>query len=292
MKKALLIIAALLIVAAPFYFLDRRPRALESEPVQVLSRYLKASYARDFPQAYRFISTKDQRIKSEAVYLREQGTFSGFSLEVARKIAGFITIRPIQLTPEGENLRAKVLLRLPDANNLGTLLMDWDEDRLNALSAPQRQKILATIDRLHRNGRMKMLAGEEEFLLVKEGNAWKLSLNWGEGLRVNFSSIVPPGGFLEAQPVTPQAIVRSSEPFSVTFRVKNVSKTILTTRIVHKIEPAELSQYLDIVECALLLPVKLLPGKEADYSSTYLLRTDVPADLSQIKITYEFKLES
>ena len=292
MKKFLLIFGAFVIVAAPFYFLEYKPRVSEPEPVQVLSRYLRASYARDFKQAYRFISAKDKQVKSEKVYLQEQGAFNGFTLELGRKLAGFIAIRPLQLTPERDDMRVKAKLMLPDANDLSSLLMDWDEDRLNSLSSTERRKLLAAIDQRYRNRKMKMLQGEEEFLLVKEGDTWKLSLNWSEGLRVNFESIVPAGGFLEAKAETRGTIARSSEPFSVTFRVRNLSKKTLTTRILHKIEPQPLSAYLDIVECALLLPVKLLPGKEAEYSSIYLLRPDFPTSVREIKITYEFKLES
>jgi hypothetical protein len=290
-KKLLLIVAALLLVAAPVYWLAHEPRTVAPEPVQILSRYLKASYARDFRQAYRFISSKDKQLKPEKVYVREQGAFRGFTLEVARKLSGFITARPLQLQPEGDLTRVTVALRLPDANSLTSLLMEWDEDRLNALPLAERQKLLAAIDRLYRSGKMKMIEGNEEFLMAKEGNTWKLVLDWGQGLHVSFGSSVPVGGPLEATQTTPGTVVRSGEPFKVTYRVKNRSQKILSTRIIHKVEPIELRQYLDIVECALLVPVKLLPGKETEYSTTYAVRPDLPGNTREMNITYEFKVE-
>jgi cytochrome c oxidase assembly protein CtaG/Cox11 len=291
-KKLLLIVAALALVAAPLYLLKHERRNPAPEPVQILSRYLKASYARDLKQAYRFISSKDKQLKPEKVYLREQGAFRGFALEAARKVAEYMTVSPLQLQPEGERVRVKVRLKLPDANSLAQLLMDWDEDRLNALSFQKRQKLLAEIDKLHRNGKIKMMQGEEEFLLVEEGETWKVFLDWGEGLRVKFDSIVPTSGLLEAQPIDSETIVRSSEPFTITYRIRNRSEKVLSMRVVHKIEPEELRQYLDIIDCALILPVTLLPGKQTEYSSTYLLRPDLPAGVRRMSITYEFKLES
>jgi len=283
--------AGLALVAAPLYLLNLERRSPAAEPVQTLARYLRALYARDFKQAYRFISAKDKQLKAEKVYLREQGSFRGFALEVARKLAQDITIRPAGFSSESDRTRVKVMFKLPDANSLAPLLMDWDEDRLNALSSVEKQKLRATIAKLQHSGKIKMIEGEEEFVLVKEGNEWKLFLDWSKGLRVTFGASVPADGSIEAQPLTPETIVRTSEPFSITYRVKNRSQKMLSTRIIHKIEPEELKPYLDIVQCALLIPVKLLPGRESEYSTTYLIRPDLPSGSREINITYEFKVE-
>ena len=284
-------VAGLALIAAPLYWLQREPRKPTAEPVPTLSRYLKAAYARDFKQAYRFISSKDKKLKPEKIYSSEQGAFTGFALEVARKLADFITVRPTQLQLEGDRAQVKVALKLPDANSLGPLLMEWDEDRLNALSFTERQKLLDAIDKLHRSGKMKMIEGKEEFVMVKEGQTWKLVLDWGEGLHVTFGSTVPIAGQIEAAPTIPGTFVRPGEQFTVAYRVNNRSQKILSARIIHKVEPHELRQYLDIIECALLVPVKLLPGKEVEYSTTYAVRPDLPANAQEMNITYEFKVE-
>jgi cytochrome c oxidase assembly protein Cox11 len=96
---------------------------------------------------------------------------------------------------------------------------------------------------------------------------------------------------LEAAPATRETVVHAGELFNITYRVKNSSPKIISTRITHKIEPRELQPYLDIVQCALLLPVKILPGQETEYSTTYAIRLDIPASAREVDITYEFKLE-
>jgi hypothetical protein len=290
-RKVLLITGALLVTLSPLYLLKHEPRAAAPEPVQVLSRYLKSSYARDYKQAYRFISAKDRQLKPESVYVRERGAFTGFTLVAARKLADAIAIEPASITPAGDRTRIRVALKLPDAGSLADLLMDWDEEKLNALAAAEQRKILAAIDRLSRSGTMKMIEGEEEFALVKEEDRWRLALDWDAALRVSLAAEVPANGAIQAEPVVSETLVKSSEPFSVSFKVRNRSHKALRTRIVHKVEPHELTQYLDIVECALLLPTLVQAGQQEEYSTTYLVRGDLPESARKLNITYEFKVD-
>jgi Cytochrome c oxidase assembly protein CtaG/Cox11 len=291
MRKLLLIAGSLLLVLSPLYLLKHKPRVAVPEPVLVLSRYLKASYARDYKQAYRFISSKDRQLKPEKVYVRERGTFSGFTLAAARKLAESIAIEPVKITADGDRTRIRAALKLPDAGSLAPLLMDWDEEKLNALPSADQRKILATIDRLSRSGTIKTIQGEEEFALVKEDKTWRLALDWDAALRVSFASVVPADGALEAEPIPRETVVKSSEPFRISYRVSNRSGKALRTRIIHKVEPQELREYLDIIECALLLPTSVPAGQQAEYSTTYLVRGDLPESARKFNITYEFKID-
>jgi hypothetical protein len=184
-----------------------------------------------------------------------------------------------------------VALRLPDANSLAPLLLDWDEEKLNALSSADQRKLLAVMDRMSRSGTMKMIEGEEEFALVKEDKAWRLALDWDAGLRVSLASIVPANSPIEAEPVPRETVVKSSEPFRISYRVSNRSDKALRTRIIHKVEPQEFREYLDIIECALLLPTTVPAGRQEEYSTTYLVRGDLPEGARKVSITYEFKVE-
>ena len=291
MKKLLLIASSLLVILTPLFLLKHGPRAALPEPVLVLSRYLKASYARDYKQAYRFISAKDRQLKPEKVYVRERGTFSGFTLAAARKLAESIAVEPVKITADGDRTRIRAALKLPDADSLAPLLMDWNEEKINALAPADQRKILAAIDRLSRSGTIKTIQGEEEFALVKEDKAWRLALDWDAALRVSFASIVPANGVLEAEPIPRETVVKSSEPFRISYRVSNRSGKALRTRIIHKVEPPELREYLDIIECALLLPTSVPAGQQAEYSTTYLVRGDLPESARKFNITYEFKID-
>ena len=138
-----------------------RGRAAE-EPIRVLSRYLNFLYARDFRQAYRFISSADRQLKKPEDYARERGSFTGFTLEVARKLAASIQLKPVAEETDGNSKRIKLAMKLPDANGVAALLLDWDEKRLNSLPPPEQKKILATIDRLAHDNQLPMIEGEED----------------------------------------------------------------------------------------------------------------------------------
>jgi cytochrome c oxidase assembly protein CtaG/Cox11 len=283
--------AALLLMSLPVYLLtSEQPRA-KALPVAVLLKYLKAVYARDYGQAYRFISTEDQRLKNRDVYVREHGAFSGFTLEVGRKLSEFIEARSVKTDLDHTRARIKLGLKVPDANSLAPLLLNWDEDRLNALSPAEQKKILMSLDQLKRKNRLVTVNGEEEFALVKENGAWRISLDWASGIRVNFAATVPSGKLMEAWPTIKQTVARSGDLFNISYRVKNLSPKEISAHIVHRITPNSLAPHLDLVECALILPVKLLPGEEQEYTSTYLLRGDLPDDAKELNVTYEFQVE-
>ena len=159
MKKTLLIAGSLLLIFSPLLLLQHEPRANTPELVPILSRYLRASYARDYKEAYRYISAQDRRLKAEKVYVRERGAFKGFTLTAARKLADAIVIEPAQITPAGDRVKVRVALKLPDAGSLAPLMLDWDEEKLNSLAAAEQRKILAVIHRQERNKTMKMIEG-------------------------------------------------------------------------------------------------------------------------------------
>jgi len=267
---------------------DRRPE----EPTQALSKYLKLLYARDFRHAYRFIASEDQRLKPQKDYVREHGPFSGFALEAARKLASLIELKAVSEQPDGKANRIRVAMKLPDANGVSNLLLDWDEKRLNALPAPAQKKILTTIDNLIRQRKLPMIEGEEEFVLVKEDALWKIKLDWAAGVKVKFATVLPHNGEIVAEPITKETVARSDDLFTIGFKVKNRASREVITRIAHRVEPKELAQYLDLVECALLLPVRLRPGEEQIYNSTYVVRGDLPDGIKSLDVTYEFKIEN
>jgi cytochrome c oxidase assembly protein Cox11 len=145
---------------------------------------------------------------------------------------------------------------------------------------------------LAREEKLPMIEGEEEFVLVQEGSQWKVFLDWAAGVQVKFDTTLPAGAVLAAQPVTRETIARSGDLFTVGFRVKNNSGGEIVTRIAHRVEPKEMAEYLDLVECALLLPVRLQPGEEQIYKSTYVVRGDLPDGAKTLDVTYEFKIEN
>ena len=285
-------LAVLLLVLLPVSLLtvERRPAA--TEPVQVFADYIKAAYARDFRRAYRFISSQDKRLKKEQIYVRERGAFAGFTLDVTRKLSEFVEFEPRHVQLEGDRARVNLKLRFPDADSLSGLLLDWNEEKLNALPKTEQKRILMMLAGLSRQNKMTMIEGEEESVLVKEGPAWRVLLDWASAVRVSFSAVVPDTGIIEAAPVSKETLIRPKEPFTIAYRVKNRTQRAIFARIAHRLEPKNLAQHLTMLECSLVLPVKLAPGEQTEYSTTYLIDGELPETTKELSVTYEFKVES
>jgi hypothetical protein len=282
----------LILPAAFLYSKNNSPQhSVQTEPFNTVEAYLKNSYARDFKKAYRYISLGDRQLKSERVYVREKGSFNGFPLAVTRKLSEFIELRPLEASREQDGqMRVKVEAKYPDANSLSAILLDWDEERLNALPSSMQRDILSTLDQMNRAGEIKTIEGEEEFTLVKEGTSWRVYLDWAAGIRVSYDAVVPPTESIEAVPVNKTTTIRPSELFTIAYRVKNRTAQTISTRITHRIEPDELSEHLDIIDCALLLPVELRPGEESEFSTTYMVRGDLPEGIKEFNVTYDFQV--
>ena len=292
-KKIILASLSCLLLTLPLlYWLNRISAFPRHEPIQTLTQYVRFLYARDFRQAYRFISAEDQRLKKSNDYVRERQPFTGFALDVARRLAGLIEVRPLSSAADGERNRLTVAMKLPDANSVAPLLHDWDDKRLNTLSATERKHILATIDNWADAKKLPMIEGEENFVMIKEGSKWKVFLDWAAGAQVQFAAALPAGNEISAEPTTKETVARSGDSFTIGFKVANPTTKEIVTRIVHRVEPKELAPYLDLVECALLLPVRVQPGEEQLFNSTYLVRGDLPDGAKTLKVTYEFKVES
>jgi len=283
--------AAIALVLPPYYFLAASNNGAESGPVRTINAYLKSAYAHDHKKAYRLISNRDRGIKPEELYIQEKGPFSGFTLTVAAKLAEMIEIRQTGALENSAATKVKFNVKLPDASSLSALLLDWDQDKLNALPPQRQREILATLDQLRRAGKLKFIEGEEELTLVKENGLWRVLFDWAAGLRVQYDATVPSTEVIEATPLNRETSVRANELFTIAYRVRNVSDQAIATRIVHRVEPQELRQHLDLVECALLLPVKLKPGEVREFSSTYMVRGDLPDGSKQVKVTYDFQVE-
>lgn len=283
--------AAVVLVLPAYYLLSGPARGGSSAQLRTINAYLKNAYAHDHKKAYELIASRDRQIKSAELYIQEKGPFSGFTLTVAGKLAEMIDIRPLSALESNATTKVKFNIKLPDANSLAPLLLDWDQDKLNALPAAKQSEILAAIDKLRRDGTMKFIEGEEELNLIKENGRWRILFDWAAGLRVRYDATVPATKAIEATPLNRETSVRANELFTIAYRVRNVSKKTVATRIVHRVEPKELRQHLDLIECALLLPVKLQAGEEREFSSTYMVRSDIPDGSKQLKVTYEFKIE-
>jgi hypothetical protein len=280
---ATVLVTAVLILArlAPPARADDR-----AEIITVLNRYVKALYARDFRAVYEQLSSADQRLKDVHSYSRERGEFRDFTLEVAQALARSVEVNLIAQSVEPARATVKVKVNVPDASKLTASLLDWDSERLERLSAAERKTLLDTIDRQKRENSIAMVEGEETFNLVKETGGWKVFLDWAAGVKLNFQPAIPASAPVEIKIEQKEVASRPGQIFRVAMKIKNIGKQALSVRIGHLIEPQELRDYLDLVDCGFILPLRLSYGKEEEFVTTYLLRGTLPDQVRQLNVTY------
>jgi hypothetical protein len=259
-------------------------------PEEVAREYGRALFASDAGALWSLISTDDRRAKDEATFRRQQGDVRGFAREVLRQLAGYITATPVRTTVAADRATVTLRFRLPDANAPAVqgLMRDWDESRLNTLATGERQRIVARLGELHRQGTLAMVEGDETMELVREAAGWKVFLNWAGGVRVTFSATVDPGLPLDVSVSPPSVVLAPGERVRVSVRATNRGTREVTTRVGHRIEPDAEADHLALLQCPLLVPVRLAPGAQGLYESEYLLLADVPAGTRALSVRYRF----
>ncbi len=288
-RSGYLIIAVLLFSAlvAAWYLWGRA----WSQPQYTLKQYLTAVYARDYNTAYQWISAEDRKVKSREQYLRENPSFSGPALRLVRALAHQMEINDVRSAAQGAEMTLRFNLRLPDASDpsLQKIFMDFDADRLSALTAEESQAIEQQVNTLLKENRLPMLEGEEQWDLVKEADGWRVYLNWAGATRVLFEARVMEGLPWSFEPVQDEVLAKPGETLEAVYRAKNLSDKPITAKARHIDEPKELaSRYLEIVQCFCFIQQTLAPGEEKDFPLVFRVNWNVPAELKEFRVSYEF----
>jgi hypothetical protein len=288
-RRSVLFAAAIgaLLALPSFYFCSADH--LKKDPLPVVRAYLEATYARDFERAYRHISRRDQRIKAKEAYVRERGPYSGFTLDLASRLAQGMEIGVVDREQLPDRARITVRFKLPAPEDLSPLVYGWDSAKLNSLPPNQQKRLLETLEEKQKNKSLIVIESRETFDLVDEEGEWRLLFDWAAGVKVTFHASVPSSSGIEARLSEREVIARVGEPFQIILKVKNRGRREALVRVDHLFEPKEIAAHVELIMCGFLLPFELWPGSEREFSSAYLLEGGLGADVRQLAITYEFK---
>ncbi len=268
-----------------------RDSQASSQPRFSLEQYLNAVYARDYSTAYQWISAQDHRVKSREQYLRENPSFSGAALRLLSALARQMEIKDVHSSYHGKNTTLRFKLRLPDASDptLLRIFMDFDLDRLGALTDEQSQTIEQQIKTLTNKNRLPMLQGEEQWELVKEADGWRVFLNWAGATRVIFKAKVMEGLPWSFQPLQGHISAKPGETLQAIYKTKNLSDKPITAKARHIDEPKGMaSKHLEIVQCFCFIQQTLAPGEEKEFPLVFRVDWNVPEELKEFRVTYEF----
>lgn len=271
--------------------LDAAERAANlQEPSQVIVAYLRAFHARDFVEAYRYISSADRKVRDLDRYVRQRGAFNGFILDAARKLSESVEITNLQHKVSADRIQAIVRYRVPDSQSVAPILLNWDPYRLNSLSTAERKQILEALEKKQNARALEMHEIEESIELVKEMNEWRLFLNWAAGVRIPLRLDLSKIRELEVTLSQQEVVLQPGEVFEIFLKIKNKTNQAITTRIGHLVDPNRNADFLDFVQCGFLLPVTIPPGTEQKYYGSYLLRGSLPESVRQLTLTYDFRV--
>ena len=253
----------------------------------VVENYVRAVYARDFRAAYEQISGADRRLKDVHSYSRERGEFRDFTLEAARAVAQSVEVNLTEQRIEQDRAVVKVKANVPDAPNPESIDARLGERAVGKTYPPVNGKRCWTPSTTNSARRKSPWStGEETFNLVKEAGGWKVFLDWAAGIKLTFQSAIPASAPVAIKIAQSEVASRPGQVFRVSMKITNTGKQIISTRIGHLIEPPELRDYLDLVDCGFILPLRLQPGKEEEFVTTYLLRGTLPDQVRQLSVTY------
>jgi hypothetical protein len=282
-------LAALLLPAAAARFFAFDPR--RENPVETARSYLKATQARDYREAYRFISSADRIILDQKSYLQTQMAFSGFAIELAGQLAADMEMRVIEQEIKDERARVTLDYKVPAADELSSLLYNWDQDKLDALDHAEQWRIMEALKKIKRNPNVITTEGRETFTLVKEEGHWRIFLDWASGIKISFDAVVPSSPAIEVEVLRRALFAGLDDPFQTSLRLRNPGRHEVIARIDHRIEPRQFTDRIAMIACGFLRPLTLNPGEEREVSSAYLLDAGFPKNTA-LRIIYQFNLES
>lgn len=253
----------------------------------VAKAYLRATRARDFETAYRHISSIDQRIRDKNTYIRSQENYSGFSLDLSRRLAAAADVWMIEQKLGSTKAQLELGYRTLTADEMPYQLHRWNQEKLNALPPAEQAALLKSIDKLKDSGKGITIEGRETFDLVLEKDGWKIFLDWPSQHRILFKTSRLASEELAVRFSRNDFLVKPEEPFQVDFKIANRTNRELVVKLHHVVEPRTMEKLIDMIACGLLTRFSLRPRETQEFSSAYVLRGNVSRKRA-LAIAYDF----
>lgn len=289
-----------------------RSTGLENDAViKTLDRYLRASYARDADQAYRFLSEADKASKTNLEYKTESGNYAGFTLTLAKALALEIELSDIKVSIDHNRATVNFNADLPDANHpsLRELVLGFDMIRLEALDEFERDKRINRLRVLASSKQMASISSpDEQWELVRENGEWRVFVNWAEAIEVVFESTVSDELGWEFYPSQKRILAQPGQTIQMSYHARNTGKVVTTGKARHVISAADrtddlakqptvlqteqLAEYLEIIACFCFLEQSLEVSEEVELPLVFRVDYEVPEEVEKFTVRYDFYLDS
>ncbi len=264
--------------------------ARSEPPIEVLTRYLRAMYARDFAAAYRDIAPADRRIKSERDYLAENVPLEGDALVLTRLLAEHIVISKIATRIDGDRASVSFRAVLPDANARAVtdLTERFDAIALAALPTRERTRRRQALDAFASSPALPVIeSAHEEWRLVRKAGRWWVDMQWADAVRVRFGATVMAGLPWEVRPAVEELRAHPGETLQVKYRFRNTTERAVTAKSRHVVTPAGDQGHLEIVSCFCFLEQTLAPGEVIELPVVLRVSYGIPEGIASLALNYE-----
>jgi hypothetical protein len=256
--------------------------------LSTLRAYLTAVYARDYAEAYGWISAADRQLKNQADYEQDNEPFTGATMILAKRLAQEIVIRQPVVERQGQRATVQALLSLPNGNAEEVRALLFADAGFAEAPMQELGTRMVKLEAIIASGKLPTLEVPETWTLVRDPEGWRILADWASGVRLQFATQVPPG--LPVTATFDRAAVLTPRGQAVHLRllVHNHGQEPLRLKVVHHVEPATVERRLDLVQCGYLFARDVVGG-EADQSPVvYFVDEDLPKDVSQMRVTLEF----
>ncbi|MFQ5839358.1 MAG: cytochrome c oxidase assembly protein [Candidatus Methylomirabilales bacterium] len=263
--------------------------AAAAGPEATVERYIRAYYSRAHEEVYDLIANRDKRFKTKEQYLRENPKYPEPVQPLMEQLASYIEITIVKTEIEGEQATVTAHLKLPHggAPEVEKLFLDYDEEKLAALTSEKRQEIARQLAEMHQVETLPTLTGNQAFELMEEKGEWKIFLNWGGAVVVRFRGIVMGGLPWEFKPLQREVRALPGETLQAYYWARNMSTQPIIGKARHLISPQE--DYFEITApCFCFVQQTLEPGEEMTLPLQFRIPWDIPEEIKTIEVLYEF----
>ena len=291
--------AAVLVAGGGAFLAVRAP-----SPEQVVTRLLRARYVNDAQAVYELASAADRRARGLEEHLASHPPFSDDFQELIGELARFIAFDAFDsdLHAAGGTVTARG--SVPNANHPEINRLLYGEGDAAVLSLRARR---AELRRRGRAGTLPLVEFAEQVELVREESPrengarasarwppfsdqerWSVYLDWAVGYTIRFRAEVREQLPFEFS-VEPESItLKPGETGSAVFRARNVSADTVKAKAGHLFDPPVAFLHTELVQCFCFFEDTYAPGEERQLPVAIRLSWEVPADLGEITMLYEY----
>ena len=272
--------AAVLVAGGAAFLAVRTP-----SPEQVATRLLHARYVNDAAAVYELAAAEDRRWRTLEQHLEGHPRFPADFQELIVELGEFIEIRGTESDLQGDAGVVTVNGAVPNANH--PELRDLLYGEGDAAGSPVEVR-RAELRRRGEAGTLPVIEFSQRVELVREGDYWKVFLDWSVGFTIRFRAEVREQLPFEFS-VEPESItLKPGETGAAVFRARNASDATVKAKAGHLFEPPVAFLHTELLQCFCFFEDTYAPGEERELPVAIRLGWDIPPDIGEIAMVYEY----